>query len=146
MEEGKGDQASGAQSYFDELQKSFEKMNDNLVNELQGLQSQLNKRSTDWNEHLNNLRDAGDMLYGNLGKQLEFQQKLDKVMEESQKRQADMAAYYQSKINTFSFTPKDAKKEKEKEGVTNSPTSEKSNDKVKTEPRSILDRYKRTTT
>lgn len=128
--------ASSKESYFGDLKSSFDKMNDHLVNELAGLQNQLNKRTIDWQDQLKNLSKAGDMLYGSLNKQLEFQSKLDGIMQESQKRQADMYQYYQEKLGTFVPKDKESAKKKATHEEKRGPTETKKPD------RSLLDRLK----
>jgi hypothetical protein len=126
------------ENYFNDLKSSFDRMNDHLVNELAGLQNQLNKRTVDWQDQLKNLSKAGDMLYGSLNKQLEFQSKLDGIMQESQKRQADMYQYYQEKLGTF--VPKD--KETKKKTVHDERTVKNETKKPESSNRSLLDRMK----
>jgi len=145
MAEKTGNIGSGQESikpqYFKELQESFEKMNDHLVNELAGLQSQLNNRTTDWQDHLKSLSKAGDLLYGNLNKQLDFQSRLDKIVEESNKRQLDLAQYYEQKMGTFAYrgeSPGDVKKKETGSSVKPVPT----NQTERNERRSLLDRIK----
>lgn len=130
-----GSQKDG-QTYFQELQKSFEEMNAHLAGELSGLQEQLNKRTTDWQDHLKNLTGASDMLYNNLNKQLDFHSRLDGIVEESQRRQIELQKYYTDKLGTFTYQG-DKKKEPSNEPGTVMKPDEEVNGR-----RSILDRIR----
>jgi len=138
-EDPAADTTDAGKTDYEGLQKNFEKMQEHLNAEINGLHNQLNKRTTGWTDQLKNLSKAGDLLYENLDKQLSFQSKLDKIMEESQKRQSDMYAYFQNSLGSFIHTPEDAAAKKKAD---ENRTSAKEEARSESSERSILDRFK----
>jgi phage-related minor tail protein len=137
VEDPGADATEASKTDYEGLQKNFEKMQEHLNAEINGLHNQLNKRTTGWTDQLKNLSKAGDLLYENLDKQLSFHSKLDKIMEESQKRQSDMYSYFQNSLGSFIHTPEDTSAKKKADENRTSAKEE-----ARETERSILDRFK----